>query len=83
MIWGIDYLHYWNNWVYTQETIFPLQDIEFEGHIFKCANKKEDFLAEVYGNYMSYPENFTHIHNLFRSFSNKEQKVIKELLKDL
>ncbi len=83
LIWGIDYLHYWNNWVYTQETIFPLQDIEFEGHIFKCANKKEDFLAEVYGNYMSYPENFTHIHNLFRSFSNKEQKVIKELLKDL
>ena len=81
VIWGLDYEHGWSNWIYSHSTIFPLQDITFEGKTFKCPNIKEEYLSKVYGNYMSYPSNIGFPHNMFKEFSPEEYKIICDLAK--
>lgn len=47
--WGARY-QIWN-W----DTIFPLQEIQFEDKYFYCPNDFDTYLKDLYGNYMTYP----------------------------
>lgn len=47
---------YWFNNMYNYKDIFPLSEIEFEGHKFPCPNNADSYLKELYGNtYMELP----------------------------
>lgn len=81
LIWGMDYEHAWRNWIYSHSTIFPLQDIEFEGKTFKCPHRKEEYLMKVYGNFMSYPNNIIGGHSLYKKLPEDEYQGICELAK--
>lgn len=41
--------------LYKKEWIFPLKEIEFEGHKFYCPNDYHNYLKSYYGNYMQLP----------------------------
>lgn len=40
---------------YKKENIFPLREIEFEGHYFLCPNNYDAHLRSIYGDYMQIP----------------------------
>lgn len=42
--------------VYSNNTIFPLKELEFEGYMFKVPNDYHRYLTETYGDYMSMPK---------------------------
>lgn len=42
--------------VYSNNTIFPLKEMSFEGHLFKVPNDCHQYLIETYGDYMSMPK---------------------------
>lgn len=42
--------------VYSNDTIFPLKEMIFEGHLFKVPNDCHKYLTETYGDYMSMPK---------------------------
>ncbi|MCM1338071.1 MAG: LicD family protein [Muribaculaceae bacterium] len=83
LIWGFDYEHRWKKWAFSHDTIFPLQNINFEGLTFRCANKKEQYLSEVYGDYMAYPKNIKHSHNLYHKIPDEDIKIISEIAQKL
>ena len=82
LIWGSEFQHGWKNWIHSRDLIFPLQPIEFEGFSTFCANKYDEYLKDVYGDYMSYPEKITVAHNMYKTLSKEEKKVIKTLIKE-
>ncbi len=47
--WGI------TNTVYHKENIFPLTEVEFEGHMFYAPGNWHQHLSDVYGDYMQIP----------------------------
>lgn len=51
----IGYRYFWKQ-VYESQDIFPLKEMEFEGHKFPCPNNPDAILKELYGNtYMELP----------------------------
>ena len=79
LIWGCDYHHLWKNWVISYNTIYPLQDIEYENCVFKAVNKPDEYLKQVYGDYMAYPKNANHFHTMY-TLSKKQLDEIYSLL---
>lgn len=77
--WGIDFYHYWNNWIHPHDMIFPLSEIEFEGKMFPCPNDVKGYLSDVYGDYMGYPEHILHVHSAYMTLSDYDKKTIEEL----
>lgn len=46
-----------------KDEIFPLQEIEFEGHLFSAPCRTADYLARIYGDWNSLPQNIEN-HNI-------------------
>lgn len=44
----------WHN-EFSEDVIYPVRDIQFEGYTFKGPNKPIEYLKELYGNYMDLP----------------------------
>lgn len=80
LIWGIDFNHLWKKWIYSYETIFPLSQIQFENLTFPCPNKKEEFMQDVYGNYMDYPKKISFGHSMFLNLTQEKKDFIKEFI---
>ena len=80
LVWGVEYGHYGPNWIHSYDTIFPLREIEFEGLEFPCMNKPEEYLQELYGDYMSYPKRIGMGHTMYKEFSQEEMEVIEGLI---
>ena len=66
---GIKYINYvygsgfWSEFPST--CIYPLSEIEFEGHSFPCPHDQKEYLTIIYGDYMSLPpENDRMTHTL-------------------
>ena len=76
LIWGCDFNHYWKKWIHSQNTIFPLKDIEFEGIKLPCMNDTHKYLTDVYGNYMSYPKKIKMQHYWDKEISEEEYEEI-------
>lgn len=39
-----------------KEDLFPLSEIQFEGHTFRCPRKVDSYLSKIYGNWLSLPD---------------------------
>ena len=46
---------YWRFYAWSEESLFPLKHLEFEGTLFPCPNDYDGFLRFHYGDYMSLP----------------------------
>lgn len=42
--------------IHSNDSIFPLKEMTFEGHLFKIPNDCHRYLTEIYGDYMSMPK---------------------------
>lgn len=58
-----DYLSHDTYYRFNKNKIYPLKDIEFEGHIFKVPNDTDYFLKVLYGNYMNLPDENGRFHH--------------------
>lgn len=79
VIWGYEFGHNWPKWVHSYDTIFPLQQIEFEGKMYPCINDYEKYLKDVYGNYFAYPKKISLGHIMYLNFPPEEKELIQEL----
>ncbi len=50
--------HPMNNLVISKEDVFPLKEIEFEGHYFYCPNNYKKNLIQIYGDVDQFPPLF-------------------------
>lgn len=80
LIWGTEFCHSWHNWIHPRNWIFPLRECDFEGLKMPCPNKYDEYLRDVYGDYMSYPKKIGIGHNMYKTFTNEEIAVIKDLI---
>lgn len=81
LVWGVDFSHNWPQWCWNYETIYPLSKVEFEGLQFNAPNNCDEYLSQVFGNYMGYPKEFCFGHTAFK-LSEKVISEIKELIKE-
>jgi lipopolysaccharide cholinephosphotransferase len=76
---GLDYSYTEPLWVYSYETIFPLKEIEFEGFQAMCINKPEQYLSDIFGNYMAYPKKFGFGHSMYLNLTKTDNEIIRGL----
>lgn len=57
--------------IYKAELIFPLREIEFNGHCFKCPNDSKNFLKKIYKDYLTIPVK-VHKNKIVNSFRYNE-----------
>lgn len=58
-----DYLSHDTVYRFRKDRIYPLREIEFEGHIFKVPNDTDYFLRILYGNYKNLPSESSRGHH--------------------
>lgn len=76
---GVEFCGFPKNWFYKYETIYPLKTIEFEGYNFSCLNNTEEFLTNLYGNYMAYPKKIGVGHTACITIDEKDLEMIKKI----
>lgn len=59
-----------------KEEIFPLREIEFEGHKFKAPNNPDAYLTNEYGNYMQIPPPEKRRTHVVYAFMNRQEGAI-------
>ncbi|WP_369309231.1 phosphorylcholine transferase LicD [Providencia rettgeri] len=57
---------------YTNEMIFPLSSIEFEGNHYPCPAKVHEYLCETYGSEYMIPPKVKYQHGIIKKIFNKE-----------
>lgn len=60
-----DYLSHNTVYRFKKDRIYPLKDVEFEGHIFKIPKDVDYFLRILYGNYMTLPNENARNHHSY------------------
>lgn len=69
---GIDFPYFCFNLIRNEDVIFPLREVEFEGHLFMSVNKPHEHLTEFFGDYMKYPKTVgLHYHSLRAGVAEK------------
>lgn len=68
--------------VLEYNTIFPLKQIEFEGHLLSAPNRPRKRLSISFGDFMTYPSTFVsqHFHTAERLKSNEFISIICEFI---
>ncbi|MCM1265801.1 MAG: LicD family protein, partial [Candidatus Gastranaerophilales bacterium] len=79
IVWGAEFNYKRKNWFFKYDTIFPLKTIAFEDYHFKCINNPQQYLKDVYGNYMTYPQKLGSGHSMYAKFSTEEENNTKDL----
>lgn len=64
LVWGVDFSHNWSQWCWNYSTIYPLKTAEFEGLECNVPNNCDEYLSQVYGDYMAYPNAVPHSHSV-------------------
>lgn len=79
IVWAIDNtIPRWSSRrIIESDLIFPLREIEFEGHIYLCPNKPEEYLSIFYGDIYSIPNDILNRH--FELGSGEEEELDKVL----
>jgi len=79
VIWHFDNFTHASKFIVEAEMIFPLREVEFEGHLFMVPNRAEDFIRWRYGNIFSLPMDIGVLsrHGIYEP---KEINILKELL---
>lgn len=69
-------------WVYKYDTIFPLKEYQFENFTAMGVNKAHEYLSEIMGNYMNYPNKIGFAHSAYLNFPDEELQIIKKLAQE-
>ena len=77
---SLEYFYTEPLWIHSYDTIFPLKSIEFEGFSAMGVNKSEEYLSDIFGDYMAYPKKFGFGHSAYVKFSETEKEVMKDLI---
>lgn len=80
---GMDFYHTREYWLYANEMIFPLADLEFEGCKFPAVHMPDEYLTKLYGDYMAYPTKMGFGHGAYAKLSKNDIAVIQTLIKRL
>ena len=76
---GGEFIYKTNNWFFDNEIIFPIKNIEYENTFYPVVNKCDEYLKNLYGNYMLYPKKFGYGHSSYLTISDIERNIIKNL----
>lgn len=74
-----DFNHITGSFIYSNNTFFPLKEIEFEETKFNCPNKCLEIMSDIYGNYNKYPKKITMGHSMFIDLSDEDKEIINQL----
>ncbi len=80
---GLEYFYTEPLWVHSYDTFFPIKPIEFEGFSAMGINKAEEYLSDIFGDYMAYPKKFGFGHSMYVTLSEEEQECINALKEGL
>ncbi len=78
---GIDFPHKWKRKVFDYETVFPLRKVIFEGYLFNAPKCSDEYLRNIYGDFMSLPKDIYPRHSAYLYMSETEIKTLKEFIK--
>ena len=78
---GMEYFYSERLWIHSYETIFPLKTIRFENFDVMGINKPEEYLTDIFGNYMTYPRKFGVGHSMHLNLSKYDKQILEELKK--
>lgn len=83
IVYGMDYPHLVNPLLYDYETIFPLGMIEYEGFTMSCPNNIHEFLTQIYGDYMTLPDDCYPRHANSEGFQDELAQMLDNFISDL
>lgn len=75
---SLEYFYTEPLWVHSYSTIFPLKEFEFEGQMLYGVNNFDEYLSDIFGDYMSYPNKLGFGHSMYANL-DKEIELIREL----
>lgn len=79
LFYGIDFPHSYGNYFFDYDKIFPLKKISYEGFELPCPNNPEFILEQVFGDYMSIPDDCYPRHTNSEAF---DEKLLDEFIGD-
>lgn len=80
LFYGLDYPHPYKNYFFDYDKIFPLKKIKFENRDLACPNDDISILEQVFGDYMSIPDDCYPRHANSESF---DEKALDEFIGDI
>ena len=78
---GIDFSHARKYWLYDNDLIFPLREIEYEGCNFPTVSKPKEYLQKLFGDeYMNYPDAIGFGHSSYLKLTPEENNIMQKLI---
>ena len=78
-VYGVDFAHKLKNWFLDRDIVLPLRKIQFEDSKYTTVNKPKEFLKNIYGNYMKYPNKMKILHYSYKNLTSEQLETIKKL----
>ena len=78
-VYGVDFTHKLKNWFLDRDIVLPLRKIQFEDSKYTTVNKPKEFLKNIYGDYMKYPNKMKILHYSYKNLTSEQIETIKKL----
>ena len=78
-VYGVDFAHKLKNWFLDRDIVLPLRKIQFEDSKYTTVNKPKEFLKNIYGDYMKYPNKMKILHYSYKNLTSEQLETIKKL----
>lgn len=78
-VYGVDFAHKLKNWFLDRDIVLPLRKIQFEDSKYTTVNKPKEFLKNIYGDYMKYPNKMKILHYSYKNLASEQLETIKKL----
>lgn len=78
-VYGVDFAHKLKNWFLDRDIVLPLRKIQFEDSKYTTVNKPKEFLKNIYGDYMKYPNKMKILHYSYKNLTSEQLETIKNL----
>lgn len=78
-VYGVDFAHKLKNWFLDRDIVLPLRKIQFEDSKYTTVNKPKEFLKNIYGDYMKYPNKMKILHYSYKNLTSEQLEAIKKL----
>lgn len=78
-VYGVDFAHKLQNWFLDRDIVLPLRKIQFEDSKYTTVNKPKEFLKNIYGDYMKYPNKMKILHYSYKNLTSEQLETIKKL----
>lgn len=78
-VYGVDFAHKLKNWFLDRDIVLPLRKIQFEDSKYTTVNKPKEFLKNIYGDYMKYPNKMKILHCSYKNLTSEQLETIKKL----